>query len=120
MSLRFLPTSVVLASVVVAAAVANPARAETIKIGVTPGPHAQILEAVKPIAAKNGNTSSRRRSHRLPVLFAGELQGALLARREKRQQPVELVGKRCEVDAGRASSQVGALANCDDVVAVFT
>ncbi|MGY3534047.1 MetQ/NlpA family ABC transporter substrate-binding protein [Bradyrhizobium embrapense] len=28
--------------------------AETIKIGVTPGPHAQILEAVKPIAAKNG------------------------------------------------------------------
>ncbi|WP_338830906.1 MetQ/NlpA family ABC transporter substrate-binding protein [Bradyrhizobium sp. 27S5] len=30
------------------------ASAETIKIGVTPGPHAQILEAVKPIAAKNG------------------------------------------------------------------
>ncbi|WP_375788727.1 MetQ/NlpA family ABC transporter substrate-binding protein [Bradyrhizobium sp. Pha-3] len=30
------------------------AAAETIKIGVTPGPHAQILEAVKPIAAKNG------------------------------------------------------------------
>src|SRR4030095_7149985 len=28
------------------------ATAETIKIGVTPGPHAQILEAVKPIAAK--------------------------------------------------------------------
>jgi D-methionine transport system substrate-binding protein len=28
--------------------------AETIKIGVTPGPHAQILEAVKPIAAKQG------------------------------------------------------------------
>src|SRR4029079_6546027 len=28
--------------------------AETIKIGVTPGPHAQILEAVKPIAAKRG------------------------------------------------------------------
>src|SRR4029079_9993672 len=28
--------------------------AETIKIGVTPGPHAQILEAVKPIAAKKG------------------------------------------------------------------
>jgi D-methionine transport system substrate-binding protein len=33
---------------------ATAARAETIKIGVTPGPHAQILEAVKPIAAKNG------------------------------------------------------------------
>src|ERR1700756_2338753 len=49
MSLRFL-----LASVVVAAAVACPARAETIKIGATPGPHAQILEAVKPIAARNG------------------------------------------------------------------
>ncbi|WP_428841150.1 MetQ/NlpA family ABC transporter substrate-binding protein [Bradyrhizobium pachyrhizi] len=30
------------------------AAAETIKIGVTPGPHAQILEAVKPIAAKSG------------------------------------------------------------------
>lgn len=29
-------------------------RAETIKVGVTPGPHAQILEAVKPIAAKKG------------------------------------------------------------------
>jgi D-methionine transport system substrate-binding protein len=28
------------------------AAAETIQIGVTPGPHAQILEAVKPIAAK--------------------------------------------------------------------
>ena len=30
------------------------AGAETIKIGVTPGPHAQILEAVKPVAAKQG------------------------------------------------------------------
>jgi D-methionine transport system substrate-binding protein len=30
------------------------AAAETIKIGVTPGPHAQILEAVKPVAAKKG------------------------------------------------------------------
>ncbi len=30
------------------------AQAETIKIGVTPGPHAQILEAVKPVAAKKG------------------------------------------------------------------
>src|ERR1700761_444390 len=30
------------------------AAAETIKIGVTPGPHAQIFEAVKPIAAKQG------------------------------------------------------------------
>ncbi|MBY6263966.1 MetQ/NlpA family ABC transporter substrate-binding protein [Azospirillum sp. 412522] len=28
--------------------------AETIKVGVTAGPHAQILEAVKPIAAKDG------------------------------------------------------------------
>ncbi|HQS09924.1 MAG TPA: MetQ/NlpA family ABC transporter substrate-binding protein [Xanthobacteraceae bacterium] len=28
--------------------------AETISVGVTPGPHAQILEAVKPIAAKQG------------------------------------------------------------------
>jgi D-methionine transport system substrate-binding protein len=41
-------------SVAALAVVASAARAETIKIGVTPGPHAQILEAVKPIAAKNG------------------------------------------------------------------
>lgn len=33
---------------------AGAAHAETIKIGVTPGPHAQVLEAVKPIAAKKG------------------------------------------------------------------
>ncbi len=33
---------------------AGTAGAETVKIGVTPGPHAQILEAVKPIAAKQG------------------------------------------------------------------
>ena len=33
---------------------AGVASAETIKVGVTPGPHAQILEAVKPIAAKQG------------------------------------------------------------------
>jgi len=30
------------------------AHAEAIKIGVTPGPHAQIMEKVKPIAAKDG------------------------------------------------------------------
>ena len=30
------------------------AHGETIKIGVTPGPHAQVLEVVKPIAAKKG------------------------------------------------------------------
>ncbi len=35
-------------------AVALGASAETIKVGVTAGPHAQILEAVKPIAAKDG------------------------------------------------------------------
>src|ERR1700761_3559164 len=33
---------------------ATAGRAETIKIGVTAGPHAQIMEVVKPIAAKNG------------------------------------------------------------------
>ncbi|TCT05164.1 MetQ/NlpA family ABC transporter substrate-binding protein [Aquabacter spiritensis] len=36
------------------ALLASAASAETIKVGVTPGPHAQILEAVKPIAAKKG------------------------------------------------------------------
>jgi D-methionine transport system substrate-binding protein len=35
-------------------AFAGTASAEKIKIGVTPGPHAQILEIVKPIAAKKG------------------------------------------------------------------
>jgi D-methionine transport system substrate-binding protein len=30
------------------------ARAETIKVGVTPGPHAQVLEAAKAVAAKKG------------------------------------------------------------------
>jgi len=33
---------------------AAPAYAETIKVGATPGPHAQILEAVKPILAEQG------------------------------------------------------------------
>lgn len=36
------------------ALLATAASAETIKVGVTPGPHAQILEAVKPVAAKKG------------------------------------------------------------------
>jgi D-methionine transport system substrate-binding protein len=36
------------------AALSANASAETIKVGVTAGPHAQILEAVKPIAAKAG------------------------------------------------------------------
>ncbi len=49
MLLRFL-----LALFAVAAAAADPAFAETIKVGVTAGPHAQILEAIRPIAAKNG------------------------------------------------------------------
>jgi D-methionine transport system substrate-binding protein len=48
MSLRHLIVSAALA------VVATVAHAETIKVGVTAGPHAQILEAVKPIAAKNG------------------------------------------------------------------
>ena len=34
-----------------ASLLATPAFAQTIKIGVTPGPHAQILEAVKPLLA---------------------------------------------------------------------
>jgi D-methionine transport system substrate-binding protein len=36
------------------AIVTSAVRAEAINVGVTAGPHAQILEAVKPIAAKNG------------------------------------------------------------------
>src|ERR1700733_8857873 len=49
MSLRFL-----LASIVVAASLACPAHAETIKVGVTPGPPPQLPKAHKPIPAKNG------------------------------------------------------------------
>jgi D-methionine transport system substrate-binding protein len=49
MSLRRL-----LVSAFALAAIAGAAGAETIKVGVTAGPHAQILEAVKPIAAKKG------------------------------------------------------------------
>jgi D-methionine transport system substrate-binding protein len=41
-------------STFVVAAIAGPVGAETIKVGVTAGPHAQILEAVKLIAAKKG------------------------------------------------------------------
>lgn len=41
-------------SLVAMLAFAGTSVAETIKIGVTPGPHAQILEQVKPIAAKKG------------------------------------------------------------------
>lgn len=41
-------------SVLAFAALLGAAHAETVRVGVTPGPHAQILEAVKPIAAKNG------------------------------------------------------------------
>ena len=40
--------------IAVASAAATPVIAETIKVGVTAGPHARIFEAVKPIAAKNG------------------------------------------------------------------
>lgn len=36
------------------AGLAGPARAEAIKVAVTPGPHAQIMEAVKPVAARQG------------------------------------------------------------------
>jgi D-methionine transport system substrate-binding protein len=49
MSVRLL-----LLSAAIAAVAAIPAAAETIKIGVTAGPHAQIFEVVKPIAARNG------------------------------------------------------------------
>ena len=49
MSLRLILSAAVAAVIGVGAA-----QAETIKIGVTPGPHAQVLEIVKPIAAKKG------------------------------------------------------------------
>jgi D-methionine transport system substrate-binding protein len=42
------------ALVTLAAALPAFAQTQTLRIGATPGPHAQILEAVKPIAAKKG------------------------------------------------------------------
>ena len=49
-----MPLRHLLLAAAVLAVIAGAAHAETIKVGVTAGPHAQILEAVKPIAAKNG------------------------------------------------------------------
>jgi D-methionine transport system substrate-binding protein len=51
MSLKSLGLAAVLS---LAAALPAAAQAQKIRIGATPGPHAQILEAVKPIAAKKG------------------------------------------------------------------
>ncbi|WP_414471895.1 MetQ/NlpA family ABC transporter substrate-binding protein [Microvirga sp. M2] len=50
MSLKKLGLAALLSLAVLPAA----AQTQTVRIGVTPGPHAQILEAVKPIAAKKG------------------------------------------------------------------
>lgn len=44
----------ILISSIMLASWSTAAIAETIKVGVTPGPHAQILEVVRPIAAKQG------------------------------------------------------------------
>jgi len=52
MSLKHLGLAALLT--VAAASPAAAQSAQTIRVGVTPGPHAQILEAVKPIAAKKG------------------------------------------------------------------
>jgi len=43
-----------LAALLALAALPAAAQTQTIRIGVTPGPHAQIFEAVKPLAAKKG------------------------------------------------------------------
>jgi D-methionine transport system substrate-binding protein len=45
---------VIPAALLAAFAWAIPASAQSIKVGVTPGPHAQVMEAVKPIAKKAG------------------------------------------------------------------
>lgn len=47
---RFLAAPTLLAALFLA----NGALAQSIKVGVTPGPHAQVMEAVKPIAKKAG------------------------------------------------------------------
>src|SRR3954463_8717314 len=43
-----------LLSALAVTALSGAAHAETIKVGVTPGPHAQVLEAAKAVAAKKG------------------------------------------------------------------
>lgn len=47
-------TKLTVAASLAFALLAGTASAETIKVGVTPGPHAQILEKVKEVAAKDG------------------------------------------------------------------
>jgi D-methionine transport system substrate-binding protein len=57
MSLSLSRRALLAASALVMATAAAPVAAQSpqvVRIGVTPGPHAQILEAVKPIAAKQG------------------------------------------------------------------
>ncbi len=49
-----LKTLTLAALVALAALPAAAQTAQVVRIGATPGPHAQILEAVKPIAAKRG------------------------------------------------------------------
>ena len=49
-----MPLRLLLASLAAAMIFPGAAQSEAIKIGVTAGPHAQILGAVKPIAARNG------------------------------------------------------------------
>ncbi|HWK65779.1 MAG TPA: MetQ/NlpA family ABC transporter substrate-binding protein [Rhizobiaceae bacterium] len=46
--------SILLAAALAAISMAGAAHAETIKVGVTPGPHAQIMEKVKEVAAPKG------------------------------------------------------------------
>ncbi len=46
--------SLTLAVLLTAASLPALAQGQRVRVGVTPGPHAQILEAVKPIAAKKG------------------------------------------------------------------
>lgn len=52
--MRSLIAALIPAAVAATLAFGGPAAAETVKIGVTAGPHAQILEAVKPAAAAAG------------------------------------------------------------------
>jgi D-methionine transport system substrate-binding protein len=52
--IKIMPLRHLMVSAIALVTVASAARAETVKVGATAGPQAQILEAVKPIAAKNG------------------------------------------------------------------
>ena len=101
MSLKKLGLAAVLS---LAALPALAQQTQTVRIGVTPGPHAQILEAVKPIAAKKGLDIKivEFSDYVVPnaALAAGEHRGELVPEPALSRQP----GKPIAASRSRASA----------------